>query len=306
MGIPTKSVAWTKGNFVTVPNKDLIYKMSASQLKIYFALCDYADNEGQCWPSYDTLANKTTVSRRKTIDAVKSLVDMGVLHVIKKRKSNNDNEVNRYQIMQIPSDHLVSDLVTPESLPSDATVTTPSDASVTQTNPVLTNPIELPSLRKGASTSNTKVLEIKSKKTKSYGNNDVNQVMDKFKSDIGKMLNIKKQRIAATNLIRSYGLERVLSSIDTVVTLRGENYTPVISDLQDLYAKWTALETALMRRNNPPNSVTIPKINQALHKRIPIEQPEISPEERQRETKALAARRAENKIKYAPRRIILV
>ncbi len=196
--------------------------------------------------------------------------------------------------------------------PTAQLLETPWSEKPSSVNPTSDNPTQVinnrvsnnTSLREGASTSDEIAVKAKAK---IYGKPDINQVIEKFQTSVGKLTSMKKQRIAAENLIKTHGLERVLTAIDTVVALRGENYTPVISDLQDLSSKkWAALETALMRRNNAPNSSPKHEVGRVLHKRRLVKQPELSPEEREREAKAIAARRAENRVKYAPKRTVLV
>ncbi|MCI0184251.1 helix-turn-helix domain-containing protein [Sulfoacidibacillus ferrooxidans] len=76
---------WNKGYF-TVPNTIFSAEISGYAKSAFFALCRYADIEGQAYPSYSTLAKDIGFSRTKTIEAIQELEEKGLL--IKKNRIN--------------------------------------------------------------------------------------------------------------------------------------------------------------------------------------------------------------------------
>ena len=48
---------------------------------VLLCLCDYANDEGECWPSVESLSRKCSVSDRTVQRAIRKLQDMGILKV---------------------------------------------------------------------------------------------------------------------------------------------------------------------------------------------------------------------------------
>jgi DNA-binding MarR family transcriptional regulator len=70
-------------------------KVEGSELLVLLALADFADDEGTCWPSIETLARKSRLKRRATQYAIQSLVDAGLLTV---EPNAGPNTVNLYRV----------------------------------------------------------------------------------------------------------------------------------------------------------------------------------------------------------------
>ena len=98
-----------------------------TELLVLLALADNADDQGRCWPSYQTIAEKSRVSRRHAIRIINKLCNDDYLEK-KKRMKKGEQTSNMYLIntKKICSDNV--SLVTNN-------VTTPSDTNVT---PVVT------------------------------------------------------------------------------------------------------------------------------------------------------------------------
>ena len=94
---------WTPGNYLSVPNRKIIFDLREGELKVYLALCDYADSSGQCYPSFEKLAARAGYSRRQTIRIIGQLVQRGLLRVVKQRGTLKPNKPNIYQIMEVGS-----------------------------------------------------------------------------------------------------------------------------------------------------------------------------------------------------------
>jgi len=76
-----------------------------------------------------------------------------------------------------------------------------------------------------------------------YGNSDINEVLDTFTKLTGlKLINIKKQRWAASRLLKREGKERVIGMVQIVSLILGDKYAPRISDIEKLYYKWNDVE----------------------------------------------------------------
>lgn len=100
--MPRSSRPWTPGNYLTVPNRKIIFELPEGELKIYLALCDYADPySGQCYPSFEKLALRAGYKRRHTINLIGKLVARGLIKVIKRRATLELNQSNIYQVMEI-------------------------------------------------------------------------------------------------------------------------------------------------------------------------------------------------------------
>lgn len=85
-----------------------------------------------------------------------------------------------------------------------------------------------------------------------YGNSDVNTVIEKFESTYKLKLNKTKQnRIAATNLIKRYGLEQTLRAIEAASMCLQDQYAPSIVNLMDLHEKYDKLRVYYARQTKP-------------------------------------------------------
>ena len=86
-----------------------------TELLVLLALADNADDTGKCWPSYQTIADKSRVSKRHAMRIINKLCNDGYLSK-KKRYKKGDHTSNMYQIdiEKIGSDtvSLVTDNVT--------------------------------------------------------------------------------------------------------------------------------------------------------------------------------------------------
>jgi len=94
---------WTPQNYMVVPNRKLLFSLGEGELKIFLALCDFADGSGQCYPSFETLAARAGYKRRQTINIIGKLVARGMLKVIKRKLKGEINSSNVYQIMELPT-----------------------------------------------------------------------------------------------------------------------------------------------------------------------------------------------------------
>lgn len=72
---------------------------SLAKKMVLIKLADQANDDGLCWPSYQTIAEACQVSRRTVIRHIKSLEADGYLNITKTYdKANKKNFSNRYQL----------------------------------------------------------------------------------------------------------------------------------------------------------------------------------------------------------------
>ena len=65
------------------------------------ALAMFMDNDGECYPSYATLAAMARISRTAAIDGVNRLVSAGLLMRVRRRKGPRDSDSNIYRAMGV-------------------------------------------------------------------------------------------------------------------------------------------------------------------------------------------------------------
>ena len=82
--------------------------VSGSDLLLLLALADSANDDGVCWPSQETLSQKTRLNKRHVQRLLKRLADTGILEIVPRFKDSAQSS-NSYRIVPPPT--------TPESSP---------------------------------------------------------------------------------------------------------------------------------------------------------------------------------------------
>jgi predicted transposase YbfD/YdcC len=82
------SAQFQKGNFIIVPNKHKLNKLSMKAQVTWLALCAHADEDGYCWPSIPTLSKLSGVGERTIKRGIEELV--AVKFVTKKQRKKED------------------------------------------------------------------------------------------------------------------------------------------------------------------------------------------------------------------------
>ena len=73
--------------------------LSGPQLSVLLALADrFNDDKGCAWPSYDTIARDTRLSRRTAIRAIDALAGLGLVGVQHRRDKAGDSTSNCYTL----------------------------------------------------------------------------------------------------------------------------------------------------------------------------------------------------------------
>ena len=117
---------YVKGNFLVVPNKEVVLKLRGAALNVYLVIADHANENGECWPNYSRIAAATGYDKRQCMRAAQSLEDIGL--IVRKGRARNDGgqTSNGYKMLLI---HTPSD--TQNTPPSDTQNTPWSDTHVT-------------------------------------------------------------------------------------------------------------------------------------------------------------------------------
>src|SRR5690554_7305666 len=83
---------------VKIKNKDgKLIKLRIYEKMVYIFLARCA-NSGSAFPSYQTIADNCSISRRKAIDCVNVLFKHGLIIKHKRKKNNGNNNSNIYEI----------------------------------------------------------------------------------------------------------------------------------------------------------------------------------------------------------------
>lgn len=91
---------WKKGDYSIVPNKEAIRGLPAPTRSVYLAVCDRADEDGVCWPSFKTLAKDAGVSKPTAITHIEKLVELGFLLCEKRhKKGKKESDSNVYTVL---------------------------------------------------------------------------------------------------------------------------------------------------------------------------------------------------------------
>lgn len=69
---------------------DQATNVSGSELLVLVALAEWADPNGKCWPSHDSIAARARVSRRQAIRLVQSLTEKGWIRQVARRQYSNE------------------------------------------------------------------------------------------------------------------------------------------------------------------------------------------------------------------------
>ena len=86
--------------FTQIPNKIIRSKVLKPLQKVVLAvLCSYANDENLAFPSYQTIANDSGISRRKAIEIIGELESLGSIKKIEQKSAKGDNTANDYVVL---------------------------------------------------------------------------------------------------------------------------------------------------------------------------------------------------------------
>lgn len=108
---------YRKGDYCIVPNKEFLRGKPASYKAVWLSLCDYADQDGQCFPSRSTIAKDSAISQHTVDRVLKQMVADGVLVKVA-RKNGNEPASNLYQLLIKGVASPQGGVASPETLPT--------------------------------------------------------------------------------------------------------------------------------------------------------------------------------------------
>ncbi len=86
--------------FTQLPNSVIRSKKLKPAHKVVLSvLCSYANESNIAFPSYQTIADDSGISRRKAIDIIGDLVELGCIRKIEQKSSKGDNTANDYEVL---------------------------------------------------------------------------------------------------------------------------------------------------------------------------------------------------------------
>ena len=86
--------------FTQIPNYILRSKVLKPSQKVVLAvLCSYANDENVAFPSYQTIANDSGISRRKAIEIVADLEKLGCIRKVTQKSNKGDSTANDYEVL---------------------------------------------------------------------------------------------------------------------------------------------------------------------------------------------------------------
>lgn len=86
--------------FSQIPNKIIrSHVLTPMQKIVLMVLCSYANDNNIAFPSYKTIAADSGYSRRKVIDVIGELIELGCIRKIERKTAKGDNAANDYEVL---------------------------------------------------------------------------------------------------------------------------------------------------------------------------------------------------------------
>lgn len=246
---------------------------------VLLKLADQANDDGLCWPSYETVAKACEVDRRSVIRHIKKLEEDGFLRIERVYdKKAKKNKSNRYHLTISNGD--IKSLVTESHHPSDRELppgsVTESLGSVTKSPKPISEPINIQPINE----SNTNVNEVinsippsfdgfwniynkkigKSKcadKWAKISNSDKELIMKNLPDYLASIKDKQFQKHPLTYLNNESWLDEIITSQPNQLVIKGHNnatshtphQSPASSNMQQLRNKFAAEQSARQSNN---------------------------------------------------------
>ncbi len=86
--------------FTQMPNTILRSRVLKPLHKVVLGvICSYSNDSNIAFPSYQTIANDSGISRRKVIDIISELVKLGCIRKTERRSTKGDHTANDYEVL---------------------------------------------------------------------------------------------------------------------------------------------------------------------------------------------------------------
>ena len=89
--------------YFQVPNNCFEYNLNTYDLIVYIYLCRCGNHGGKAFPSYQTIADKTGMSKRKAMESVSNLINKNIVSK-KTRNTTKGNQTNLYFVSNLVND----------------------------------------------------------------------------------------------------------------------------------------------------------------------------------------------------------
>lgn len=87
-------------SFTQIPNNIVrSHVLTPSQKVVLIVLCSYANDNNVAYPSYQTIADDSGISRRKAIDVINELAALRCIRKTKRQNGKGDNTANDYEVL---------------------------------------------------------------------------------------------------------------------------------------------------------------------------------------------------------------
>ncbi len=91
-------------NFTILLNKHITNKeIDTYEFRVMCYLLMLSDNDGTCYPSYKTIADRIDISETKAKDSIKKLIDLGLIKKEKRKKADGSATSNLYVVCEKPT-----------------------------------------------------------------------------------------------------------------------------------------------------------------------------------------------------------
>lgn len=199
-----KKMRYEKGSYILIPNKDLLKGKSPLFQVVFMWICQFADEDGICFPSRKKLAEVTGSSVKSIDRAIKELTDSKLLEKTT-RKKGIQNLSNVYQIIIGGSDNM-----TP---PRDKNDTTPRDKNDTVTN------------------TNINYNHLTISKSEDLRDNiqPLIKLFEKVNPTYETIYSNKTQRSALTRLVKKFGVEKMTNMLNALPEIINKPYAPKVT-----------------------------------------------------------------------------
>ena len=88
-------------NFTILLNKHITNKeIDTYEFRVMCYLLMLSDDEGTCYPSYKTIADRIDISETKAKDSIKKLIDIGLIKKEKRKKADGSASSNLYVVCE--------------------------------------------------------------------------------------------------------------------------------------------------------------------------------------------------------------
>ena len=208
--------------FAVIPAEVRYANIRSNAKLLYGELTALTSKEGYCWASDNYFASLYGLSRQTVNQLFRELKEKGFIIVeTTKDKTGTSRKI----------------FLAPVSKKSKLGVSQKPDTNNTSIN----------------NTNNT-INKLIGETT--YGNADINTVMDDLYTGIGlKPVNVKVQRIAASNLIKRHGLENTRKLIKIALQLQEtDRYASRITSMQDLWNKQNNILVSIKKNHDNQNN----------------------------------------------------